>query len=266
MSALASESAPFRFGLTPVFLNNDLQLLAELRAYLAAATDYPVELVTRRTYQEVTTLLISGQLEAAWICGYPYIQYRDQLDLVAIPEWNGKPLYQSYLIVADERKADTIHDLKGDIHAFSDPDSNSGYLVTRTLMYEEGLEPETFFRKTLFTYGHRNVIRAVASNLAQSGSVDGYVWEVMRELEPELVSKTRVLRKSEWLGFPPIATSRKNADSPAIQALSRALLEMNQSSQGRKVLDMLKLTGFSEPRQDVFEGIAKKVAMLRGVL
>ncbi|ADZ70761.1 PhnD/SsuA/transferrin family substrate-binding protein [Polymorphum gilvum] len=265
-SILAAERQTLRFGLTPVFLSNDLQILAALRSYLAASTGHEVELVTRRTYQEVTSLLISGQLDAAWICGYPFIQYRSDLDLVAIPEWNGRPLYQSYLIVTRERQGETIRDLRGDVHAFSDPDSNSGYLVTRTLMHEEGLDPETFFRKTLFTYGHRNVIRAVAANLAQSGSVDGYVWEVMRDLEPELVGRTRILRKSEWLGFPPIATSARRAGTPVIRALAKALLDMTRSDQGRKVLDMLRLSGFGAPQDHLFDGIAAKVALLRGGL
>ncbi len=68
------------------------------------------------------------------------------------------------------------------------PDSNSGFLVTRALLAENRFLPGGFFSRTFFTYGHRNVIRAVASGLAQSGSVDGYVWEVMREIEPELVT------------------------------------------------------------------------------
>ncbi|MDZ7601259.1 MAG: PhnD/SsuA/transferrin family substrate-binding protein [Hoeflea sp.] len=255
-----------RFGLTPVFLNNDIQLLDTLKVFLEAATGHSVELVTRRTYQEVTSLLVSGQLDAAWICGYPYIQYRDDLELVAIPAWNGKPYYQSYLIVAAGRDAETIMDLRGDIHAFSDPDSNSGFLVTRTLMFEHSLVPDDFFRKTLFTYGHRNVIRAVASNLAQSGSVDGYVWEVMLELEPELVSQTRVLRRSKWLGFPPIATSRAMAGTAKTRVLQKALLEMAANPQGREVLDLLRLTGFEMPREAEFDGIADMVARLRGVL
>tara|TARA_R110002020_G_scaffold24424_4_gene80429 strand:+ start:1278 stop:2171 length:894 start_codon:yes stop_codon:yes gene_type:complete len=255
-----------RFGLTPVFLNNDIQLLDALKVYLEAATGHSVELVTRRTYQEVTSLLVSGQLDAAWICGYPYIQYRDELELVAIPVWNGKPTYQSYLIVAAGREAETILDLRGDIHAFSDPDSNSGFLVTRMLMFEHGLVPDDFFRKTLFTYGHRNVIRAVASNLAQSGSVDGYVWEVMLELEPELVSQTRVLRRSKWLGFPPIATSRAMAGTAKTRVLQKALIEMAANPQGREVLDLLRLTGFEMPEESAFDGIADMVARLRGVL
>lgn len=271
LCALASGNAhgqadTIRFGLTPVFLTNDLELLDTLRSYLEAETGYRVEMITRRTYQEVTALLVSGQLDAAWICGYPFVQYRDQLDLVAVPEWNGKPFYQSYLIVSDDREAESLEDLAGDIHAFSDPDSNSGYLVTRTLLHEHGLTPDSFFRKTMFTYGHRNVIRAVAAGLAQSGSVDGYVWEVMREIEPELVRRTRPLRKSEWLGFPPVAAGKAAMQSPRIDALTRALLSMDEKPEGRRVLDMLQLTGFGAHDPEIFDGIAAKVAMLRGVL
>lgn len=262
----AQPQQTIRFGLTPVFLTNDLELLNALQAYLAAETGYEIELITRRTYQEVTALLVSGQLDAAWICGYPFVRYRDDLELVAVPDWNGKPLYQSYLIVSSERDAASVDELAGDIHAFSDPDSNSGYLVTRTLLFERGLDPEVFFRKTMFTYGHRNVIRAVASGLAQSGSVDGYVWEVMREIGPELVNRTRPLRKSEWLGFPPVATSKALAHSHRIDALAGALLSMAQRVEGRRVLGMLRLTGFEDADPGVFDGIAAKVAMLRGVL
>ena len=112
------------------------------------------------------------------------MQYQDQLSLVAVPLWMNQPLYSSYLIVPQGRDARDIDDLRGDLHAFSDPNSNSGYLVTAALLAEKGLRPEAFFREAIFTYGHRNVVRAVASGLAQSGSVDGYVWEVMASSSP----------------------------------------------------------------------------------
>ncbi len=264
--AWARKKQPIAFGLTPVFLNNDLHLLNAMRSYLKAATGHPIKLITRRTYQEVTALLISGELDAAWICGYPYIQFRDDLQLIAVPEWNGAPLYQSFVIVGSTRTAQSVADLDGDIHAFSDPDSNSGYLVTRSLLHDMGTAPEHFFRKTMFTYGHRNVIRAVASGLAQSGSVDGYVWEVMRELEPDLVTRTRVIRKSEWLGFPPIATSRSYASRHSIIGLKRAFLTMDETRQGRDVLNLLKLSGFAEPDPRWYDGISQMVNSLRGVL
>ncbi len=191
-AALAASGGAIRFGLTPVFLTNDLELLGRLQSYLQRATGYPVELVTRRTYQEITTLLTTGQLDAAWICGFPYVAHRAALQLVAVPLWHHKPLYQSYLIVDRDRKGSGILDLRGDIHAFSDPDSNSGFLVTRAALAERGLRPETFF-----TYGHRDVIRAVASGLAGSGSVDGYIYDVVAAIDPDLTRDTRVLKASE---------------------------------------------------------------------
>ena len=199
-AGLALAQPALNFGLTPVFLTNDLELLTKLEAYLAQKTGREITLVQRRTYEEITGLLLSGQLAAAWICGYPFVQYQDRLSLVAVPVWRGQPLYQSYLIARKGRDAHDIDDLKGDTHAFSDPNSNSGYLVTAALLAERKLKADQFFQKTFFTYGHRNVVRAVASGLAQSGSVDGYVWEVMASMEPDLTGSTEIVAKSELLG------------------------------------------------------------------
>lgn len=252
-----------RFGLTPVFLSNDLEVLDELQAYLTRAIGEEVQLVTQRTYQEVTALLVSGNLEAAWVCGYPFVKFRDELELVATPVWRGRPVYQSYLIVGRDRDISGFDDCSGDIHAFSDPDSNSGYLVTKTYFAERGVSEETFFRKSFFTYGHRNVIRAVASGLADSGSVDGYVWEVMKTTETELVAKTRVLVKSGWHGFPPVAASSGQRNSQAVARIRSALLDMNHDVLGRSVLARLQLDGFVETTAESYDSIAANLERVR---
>ena len=56
-SVARSQGEPFKFGLTPVFLSNDIELLGHMRSYLASRLGGPVELVSRRTYQEITALL-----------------------------------------------------------------------------------------------------------------------------------------------------------------------------------------------------------------
>ncbi len=260
-ASISSDTA-IRFGLTPVFLTSDLELLGRLEAYLRRATGSPVLLVTRRTYQEITALLVAGELDAAWICGFPFVAHRDALQLVAVPLWRGRPLYQAYLIAAPDRDASRLADLRGDIHAFSDPDSNSGFLQTRAALAEVGERPDAFFSRTLFTYGHRNVIRAVSSGLAASGSVDGYVYEVVAELEPRLTEGTRVLQASEWLGFPPIAAPRQPVDGGRLAALTAALLAMADDPDGRAVLAMLRLDGFASEPASLFDTIAAKAALV----
>lgn len=261
-AAEAPADGPIRFGLTPVFLTNDLELLGRLQSYLQRATGHAVELVTRRTYQEITTLLTTGQLDAAWICGFPYVAHRAALQLVAVPLWHHKPLYQSYLIVDRDRKGSGILDLRGDIHAFSDPDSNSGFLVTRAALAERGLRPETFFAKAFFTYGHRDVIRAVASGLAGSGSVDGYIYDVVSEIDPGLTKDTRVLKASEWLGFPPIAAPTIPVNQVRLNVFTKALWEMDGDEEGRAVLRMLRLDGFGAEDTASFDAIAAKAALV----
>ncbi|MFC0805213.1 PhnD/SsuA/transferrin family substrate-binding protein [Ensifer sp. P24N7] len=262
-AANSSEKRVLRFGLTPVFLSNDLEVLDELKRYLNNSTGHEIQLITQRTYQEVTALLVAGNLEAAWICGYPYRKFQDELTLVATPSWRGRPLYQSYLIVAADRGASSLEDCRGDIHAFSDPDSNSGYLVTKAYLARRRSSEETFFRKTFFTYGHRNVIRAVASGLANSGSVDGYVWEVMKGIEPNLVSQTKVLVKSEWYGFPPIAAPAKLKGAPAFELLRSAFLRMGSHPVGQSLLGRLQLDGFVNAPSSAFDGIAANIDLVR---
>lgn len=207
-------------------------------------------------------MLVAGQLDGAWICGFPFVAHRTELQLVAVPFWRGRPLYRSYVIVDSKRKAEALEDLRGDVHAFSDPDSNSGFLVTRAAMVERSERPERFFSRSFFTYGHRNVIEAVASGLAASGSVDGYVYDVVLELEPDLVRRTRVLRASEWLGFPPIAAPAIPPDRVRLAALTAALLKMSDDPDGRTVLGMLRLDGFAEEPPSLYDAIAVKAAIV----
>lgn len=246
------------FGLTPVFLDSDIELLAMLERYLTAQLKRSVQLVKRRTYQEISAMLLSGQLDAAWICDDPYVQYEDKLALLGVPLYHGKPLYQTYVIVNTAISAQTFDDIRGTIHAFSDPDSTSGYLITRYLLALRKTTPAEFFRNSFFTYGHRNVIRAVATGLAESGSIDGYVWDVMKEREPEMVSKTRIVFRSEWLGFPPIVALQATRDTPTIRAFADAILGMSSDPLGRQILQVLALDGFIPGSPDLYEKTMEK--------
>ena len=255
----AAKAEQFRLGLTPVFLNNDREILSASKSYLEAQMEREVEFVQRRTYEEITNLLLVGDLDAAWICGFPFLKYRSDLALVAVPVWRGASLYQSYLIVGAERAATGWDDLEGDLHAYSDPDSNSGYLVTVSELLKRNRRAEEFFDRTIFTFGHRNVVRAVASGLSGSGSVDGYVWEALATLEPELTRRTKVIWKSEMLGFPPFACRAGEEASEPVVTFRRALLNMAQSGEGRDILGQLQLDGFQRANADLFAGIQSRI-------
>jgi phosphonate transport system substrate-binding protein len=160
--------------------------------------------------------------------------------------------------VNEASRAEVFDDIRGTVHAFSDPDSTSGYLITRWLLALRHTTPAQFFREFFFTYGHRNVIRAVGSGLAESGSIDGYVWDVMRDREPDLVRKTRIVYRSEWLGFPPMVAPNALANEPAVKAFASALLDAASDPLGRQILDILALEGFTTGTPDMFQSTLDK--------
>lgn len=72
---------------------------------------------------------------------------------------------------------------------------------------------------------------------------------------------TRIVRKSEWLGFPPIATTR--AARREVQALQRAFVGMADNIQGQLVLRLLHLDGFAEEPPALFDTISAKADLVK---
>lgn len=260
----SSPLAPVKIGITPVFLDDQTGFLDRWRGYLENRLQRPVQFMQRSTYRQIIELLLSNELDFAWICGFPFLQFRPYLELVAVPLYQGQPYYQSLLIVPEHDGATRgLADLAGRIFAYADPDSNSGYLVPQAAIKALGADRDTFFRKSFFTWAHAKVVRAVASGLANGGAVDGYVWETLQKIDPELTARTRVVTRSEPFGFPPIVA--RSEVSPAERAALRdVLLGMSADTEGRKLLGELNLDGFSEQPESLYDGIQRMMDSLGG--
>ncbi|HHH40299.1 MAG TPA: phosphate/phosphite/phosphonate ABC transporter substrate-binding protein [Sedimenticola sp.] len=249
----------FRIGLTAVFLDNQTSFIKAWERYLEQKLGEPVRFVQRQSYREITQLLLDGQLDAAWICGFPYVRFRERLRLLGVPLYHGKPLYRSYLIVpADDQQTRSYGDLEGAVFAYSDPDSNSGFLVPQAELRRRGIDPARFFSKTFFTWSHRDVVRAVADGLARGGAVDGYVWDTLSQTHPELTRRTRVVWRSGYFGFPPFAV-RATLAADDFDRLQQVLMGMAADPQGRKLLRRLNLDGFGRGSDRLYDSIRKEL-------
>ena len=167
-----------RVGLNPLFLDSDIRLLSMLETYLAARLGRPVQLIKRRTYQEITAMLLWGNSTPRGSATTLTCSTRTNSlccgsalsERAALPDLCHRQRGEQSSVVRRCRRQR---------NAFSDPDSTSGYLVTRYLLALRRTTPEQFFRTSSSPTGTGRV-RAVASGLAESGSMDGYVWDVMR--------------------------------------------------------------------------------------
>lgn len=261
-NALADGAKGYRIGLTSVIFAEGTSFVNDWRIYLANHLQAPVEIVQRRTYREVTDLLLAGDLDAAWLCGSPYLRHRDELELLNVPLFKGKPLYHSYIIVpSSDTKTQKLTDLKKKVFAYSDPDSNSGYLYPQLSLISLGIDPKHFFAKTFFTWSHRDVVKAVADGVAQGGAVDSYVWETLAEKDPELSKRTRVVSKSPEYGFPPLVIRRNLAQQRA-ENLRNVLIHMSSDNTGSKILQRLNLDGFVVGNEALYDSIAYSIGIV----
>jgi phosphonate transport system substrate-binding protein len=254
--ALAAGNGVIRFAMTPAFLNDQHALLADWRAYLEARLKRPILFVQRDRYRETMDLLQQEKTEFAWICDYPYIVLKKDVRLLAVALNEGKPTYRSYLIVpARDKTTRSILDLKGAVFAYADPHSNTGYLAPRFELKRVGADPARFFRRTFFTWSHRKAIDSVAAGLAQGAAVDSYVWDALSKVRPEVTARTRIAWKSEEYGFPPLVAHR-NIPEADFASMQRVLMEMKNDSEGRILLDRLKLDGFIAGSPALYDSVA----------
>jgi phosphonate transport system substrate-binding protein len=235
----------------------------ELLDYIGKNSGFRVQLIQRKTYEEVNELFPNGQIDLAFICTGPFAASREKFEFEALatPQVRGQPFYQSYLIVPKDSPYRSLEDLKGRVFAFTDPDSNTGAMVPRFWLAKLGETPESFFSRTIFTYSHDNSILAVAKGLVDAAAVDGHQWEYFEHFNPAYTSKTRVIRKSQLFGSPPLVASARLQDD--IRTNIRSLmLSMHNDPEGRRILEKLLIDRFVAPREEWYEPARAMIAGL----
>lgn len=259
LSAVAEDKplvSRLRFGLTAVTLEKNLGAHKRLVNLLEDKLGVSVEIVSRKSYQEMSFLLANGQVDFAFVCGLPYVIDHDKfgLELLAVPVFKGKPVYQSYLITHKSSPYASLKDLRGKTFCFSDPLSNSGYLAPVFNLHKMGETPQSFFKSHFFSYSHYNCIEAVAVKLADAANVDSYVWEATNTRSPEQTAQTKVIEKSEYMPITPIVV-RPGLPEPTKRELRGVFLNLGQSRRGRLILEMMQIDGFAAGRDSDYDSI-----------
>ncbi len=224
--------------------------------YVGSQLGRDVELIQRKTYGEVNELFADGRIDLAFICSGPYATGKGKFgfELLAAPEIQGNHYYHSYLIVKQDSPFHRLEDLRGRVFAFTDPDSNTGRLVPTYWLAKIGERPETFFGKTIYSYSHDNSILAVARGLVDGASVDSLIWEYYHHKNPTLTLRTRIIKKSEPYGIPPLVTS-KHVSPELKRRIREVLFSMHLQAEGQQILEELMIDRFIAPQEEWYDSI-----------
>ncbi|UCH21193.1 MAG: phosphate/phosphite/phosphonate ABC transporter substrate-binding protein [Deltaproteobacteria bacterium] len=228
----------------------------QLLDYIGHKLERKVQLIQRKTYSEINELFSKGQIDLAFICSGPYAVSKEiyGFEALATPIVLGIPFYHSYLIVNIDSPFQKIDDLRDQVFAFTDPKSNTGALVPTYWLAEMGERPDSFFSSVNYTYSHDNSIMAVARNLVDGATVDGHIWEYYNIRNPIYTSKTRVIKKSQPFGSPPLVSS-VYLPVKLKEKIRNSLFTMHQDPDGRRILKELMIDRFVAPREIWYESV-----------
>ncbi|ALC17342.1 phosphate/phosphite/phosphonate ABC transporter, periplasmic binding protein [Desulfuromonas soudanensis] len=217
----------------------------QLLDHIADRMGVRVRAIDPGSYTEVNRMLAEGEVDAAFVCGGPYVEGHKSfgLELIAAPLINGEASYYSNLIVPADSPARTLEDLRGKTFAFTDPLSNSGMLVPASELDKLGESPETFFSSFLYTYAHDRSIQAVADQMVDGAAVDSLIWDFLLASHPELAKKVRVIVRFGPYGTPPVVT-RPDLDPATKARLQEVLLNTHLHRQGKAILQGMHIERF----------------------
>ena len=229
---------------------------AGLARYLGDHLGRRVELVQRRTYAEVNDLVADGNVDLAFVCTSAYVAGSEQgeMDLLVVPEVGAERVYHSLVIVPTESAANTFSDLEGKVFAFTDPMSNTGRVYPTYLVSQLGDVPESFFASVFFTYSHDKAIEAVADGVADGAAVDSLVLDHALARDPTLESRVRVIHRSPPFGIPPVVIPTESAPDLRVE-LQQVLLELEQTSAGRAILEQIGVDRFVVGNDEDYESV-----------
>lgn len=215
-----------------------------------------VVFVQKKTYSEVNDMLRRSELDLAFVCSGPYVAGREDfgMELLAVPLCYGKTVYYSYFIASKQSGIQSFDDLRGKVFAFTDPLSNTGFMVPVYYLARHDETPERYFKKTIFTHSHDNSIQAVANGLADGAAVDSLIYEFMQAKNPELTAKTRVFDQSLPYGIPPVVVT-PTLDPELKTGLKKIFLSIHEDPKGQALLKNIEVERFVEGHDSDYNSV-----------
>ncbi len=215
-----------------------------------------VELVQRKSYEEINTLLKKEMLDLAFVCTGAYIEGHDDfgMELLVAPVTHGRTVYYSYIIVPVNSPVRSFGELKGKTFAFTDPLSNTGKLAPTYKLARMNQTPDLYFRSVVYTYSHDKSIESVARSLVDGAAVDSLVWDYLSRKNPDLTSRTRIVDRSEPYGIPPVVVSK--AVGPELkERLRRLFLHAHEEAEGRDILSEIMIDRFTVVDDRIYDSV-----------
>lgn len=142
-----------------------------LAEYLSIQLKRRVELRTVDSWEGLAKSLANGETDMALMGPWGYVLANNEAGAQVISTilYDDKPEYFGIIVTHPNSGIHNIADLKGKTFAFGDKGSTSGYLIPFHFFMTQGITPEKFFKRVIYTK-HQAIETQVAQGVLDAGA------------------------------------------------------------------------------------------------
>ena len=170
-----------------------------------------------------------GEIDAGFICGLPYVRLAHIVEPVVAPvvdqpRYEGRPVYFSDVVVAQDHRAASFRDLRGASWCYNEPNSHSGYLTVLRHLGDMG-ETTAFFSRFDPTGFHTRSIELVAEGVYDASAIDSHVLAVLRPEGLRVIDTIGPSPIQPFVAGAHLAPDLREAMAEALVSMSGPILE-----------------------------------------
>lgn len=248
---------------------DQMQRYRYLADYLSDQLDIKVKLTIMSRYGEVIKRFKTLRLHGAFLTPYTATMGIKELELEPIVNpvnLLGESKSQGYIFVRKDSSILGMKDMMGGSIVFVDPASMEGYLFPLSFLQQHGVKDiNAYFSRYFFSGSHASAVFAVLDGRADIGSAKSTTYNQLVQNDPSIGHELEILAQSPKV--PEVTLCIKTEIAQELrERLADVLLHMDQTPDGKKVLQQFKALRFVKSSKQDFTIIEKMAQEALGSL
>ncbi len=247
--SLGSAENPLRMMFVP---SGDAQMILkggkEIGQLLQKTTGLHFKTSVATSYAAVIEAMGAGKVDVGWLATFSYVLAHDKygVELLLVVQRFGSPFYRGQIMVRADSGIQDLSGLKGKRFAFVDPASTSGHLYPKTLLLSQGVDPEHFFKKSVFAGSHNAVVLSIYKGEVDGGAAYDGSRSAVAKTFPDVFDKVKVIAYTKEIPNDTVSVRKKLSENLKLK-IREGLKKISRSPEGSKVLKKLYgISGFTD--------------------
>ncbi len=238
----------------------------QLFAWLGERSGIELDVIYHAFPTPIEDLWTMPDLGCVLMCGYPYARANPRPRLLAAPapsyeHYEDRPIYFSYLLVAEESQFETIEDTFGHRISWTIENSQSGFNAVRSfLLPYRAAERPRLYRESIGPIGTFSVgIEGLRNGEIDVVPIDSFSYDLMREYAPDDIAGTRIIATTPAAPVPPLVAGH-DIDAGLASLLRTALLAAHEAPELIEVLSVMRISRFVPVAPEYYSSTLEQAA------